>query len=123
MASDDRNDKMQPPTGDPSHSTRFGGPSPLTDVDRDALSAPKSEWMESTAAAAGDPVSDEEKRGLSILGGSSIRDGAVGGVSDPIRDGSGGPQERPEEGVRPGPRTSPERLDNADGTESGSAER
>jgi hypothetical protein len=102
MANDDRDSRMQPPTGDPSHSNRAGGPSPLTDVDRAALSAEKSGWNESDAPAAGDPVSDEEKRGLSILGGSSIRDGAIGGVSDPVRDGTGGPPERPGEGVGPG---------------------
>jgi hypothetical protein len=62
----------------------------------DALLQPgaKSEWMERSAAAADDPVSDDEKRGLGILGGSSIRGDAIPGVSDPVRDGSAAPHER-----------------------------
>jgi hypothetical protein len=74
---------------------RTDGPSYISDVDREAMSAPKSEWQEKSAPAAGDPVSADELRGLSLLGGSSYRDDALPGVSDPIRDGSGGPQERP----------------------------
>jgi hypothetical protein len=81
---------------------RTDGPSPLTDVDRMALGDAKSEWQERTAPAAGDPLSAAELDGLSLLGGSDIRDGAIGGVSDPIRDGSGGPRERPDEGIAPG---------------------
>ena len=81
---------------------RTDGPSYLSDVDREALSGPKSEWQEASAPAAGDPVSDDELRGLSLLGGSSFRDGALPGVSDPVRDGTGGPHERPDEGVGPG---------------------
>lgn len=76
---------------------RTAGPSPLTDVDRIALGGAKSKWQERTAPAAGDPLSAAELDGLSLLGGSNIRDGAIEGVSDPIRDGSGGPRERPDD--------------------------
>jgi hypothetical protein len=55
----------------------------------------KTSWQDSTSPAADDPVTDNEKNGLSILGGSNIRDGAIGGVSDPV-PGSGAPRERPE---------------------------
>ena len=78
---------------------RTDGPSPLTDVDRLALGDAKSEWQERSAPAAGDPLTAAELDGLSLLGGSDIRDGAIGGVSDPIRDGSGGPRERPDEDI------------------------
>ena len=81
---------------------RTDGPSPLTDVDRMALGDAKSEWQERNAPAAGDPLTAAELDGLSLLGGSDIRDGAIAGVSDPIRDGSGGPRERPDEGITPG---------------------
>ena len=54
----------------------------------------RSKWQERTAPAADDPVSEDELKGLSILGGSSIRDGAIPGVSDPVRDGRAGPHER-----------------------------
>ena len=74
---------------------RTDGPSYISDVDREAMAGPKSEWQEKSAPAAGAPVSGDELRGLSLLGGSSYRDDALPGVSDPIRDGSGGPQERP----------------------------
>jgi len=83
---------------------RTDGPSHLTDVDRMALEGPKSEWQEANAPAAGDPVSEDELRGLSLLGGSSVRDGALPGVSDPMRDGTGGPHERPSDAVGAGPR-------------------
>jgi hypothetical protein len=81
---------------------RTDGPSGLTDVDRDALAGPKSEWQEASAPAAGDPVSEDELRGLSLLGGSSVRGGALPGVSDPVRDGTGGPHERPGEAMGAG---------------------
>lgn len=40
--------------------------------------------------------SPEEAAGLSILGPSNVRGGAIGGVSDPVRDGSAGPLEHDE---------------------------
>jgi len=82
---------------------RTDGPSYISDVDRMAMDADKSEWQERSAPAAGDPVSEDELRGLSLLGGSSIRDGAIPGVSDPVRDGTGGPHERPGDAVGSGP--------------------
>lgn len=78
------------------HENRTDGPSYISDVDRMAMSGDKTEWQEKTAPAAGDPVSGEELRGLTILGGWDLRNGAIEGVSEPIRDGSGGPQERPD---------------------------
>ena len=93
-----------------------GGPSPLTDTDRDALAGQKSEWQERNAPAAGDPASQAELDGLSLLGGSSLRDGAIPGVSDPVRDGSGGPRERPDAGIQtagPKGRQNPPLLEDA----------
>lgn len=52
------------------------------EIDRMALEGEKSEWQERSAPAAGDPVSDDEKRGLNILAQSDPRgDGALEGVS------------------------------------------
>jgi hypothetical protein len=52
------------------------------EIDRMALEGGKSEWQERSAPAAGDPVSDEEKKGLNILAQSDPRgDGALEGVS------------------------------------------
>lgn len=54
------------------------------EIDRMALDGTKSEWQERTAPAASDPVSDDERRGLNILGQNDPRgDGSIGGVSDP----------------------------------------
>jgi hypothetical protein len=56
------------------------------EIDRMALEGKKSEWMSSTDAAAGDPVTDIEKRGLNIIAQSDPRgDGSIAGVSDPNR--------------------------------------
>ncbi|MDF1504816.1 hypothetical protein [Roseisolibacter sp. H3M3-2] len=57
------------------------------EIDRMAREGGKSEWQERSAPAAGDPVSDDEKRGLNILAQSDPRgDGAIEGVSDPKAD-------------------------------------
>jgi len=54
------------------------------EIDRMAREAPKSDWQERTAPAAGDPVSDDERRGLNILAQNDPRgDGSIAGVSDP----------------------------------------
>ncbi|GJG85407.1 hypothetical protein tb265_05880 [Gemmatimonadetes bacterium T265] len=54
------------------------------EIDRLALDGTKTEWQEASAPAASDPVSDDERRGLNVLGQSDPRgDGAIGGVSDP----------------------------------------
>ncbi len=75
----------------------------------------KSEWAGRNDPAATDPVSDDEKRGLNLLGGNSLRDGALHGVSDPVRDGgSGAPHESPRNELRAdGPRRSPEEVPDA----------
>ena len=51
--------------------------------DRAARAGGRSEWQERSAPAAGDPVSDEERKGLNILAQSDPRgDGSIQGVSD-----------------------------------------
>lgn len=71
------------------------GPSPLTEIDQLALNDEKSVWQERNAPAAGDPATQAELNGLSLLGGTDPRDdGAINGVSDPVRDASAGPRER-----------------------------
>ncbi|MGZ8492993.1 MAG: hypothetical protein ACXWZS_12400 [Gemmatirosa sp.] len=53
------------------------------EIDRMALEGEKSPWQERSAPAAGDPVSDDERRGLNILGQSDPRgDGSIAGASD-----------------------------------------
>ncbi len=75
--SDDRNDSLAP----------RGDPARLRDedeIDRMAREGGKSQWVGSTDPAAGDPVSDDERRGLNVLGQNDPRgDGAIEGVSDP----------------------------------------
>jgi hypothetical protein len=105
-----------PKREDPSQSRRAGGPSPLDERDEIAMSGHKSRWQEANSPAAGDPMTVDEKNGLSLLGGSNVRGGAIPGVSDPRRDGSGAPKERPGEGIRqggPGGRKSPELVPDA----------
>ena len=55
----------------------------------------KTSWQDSTSPSASEPMTEEEKDGHSILGGSNIRGGAIPGVSDPVPD-SGSRRERPE---------------------------
>lgn len=53
------------------------------EIDRIALDGTRSAWQERTAPAAGDPVSDDERRGLNVMGQNDPRgDGAINGVSD-----------------------------------------
>jgi len=93
-------------------STNLGGASPLNDVDEMALGGEKSEWMEANAPAAGDPMTDVERNGLGIVGGSNVRGDTLPGVSDPIRDGSGTPWERPTGGFNAaGGRRNPPLMD------------
>jgi len=99
-------------------STRLGGASPLNDVDRMALEGDRSEWQEASAPAANDPLSADELNGLSLLGGSSLRDDALPGVSDPFRDGSGAPKERAT-GEIAGGRKNPPPMDDADTSDGG----
>ncbi|MGH7652365.1 MAG: hypothetical protein ACREMS_11065 [Gemmatimonadaceae bacterium] len=74
----------------------------------------KSKWVESTAASADDPMSPEEMQGHNLLGNSSLRDGAIRGVSDPARDGHGAPGEQPAD-VTVGPRVNPPGRDDVPG--------
>ncbi len=70
----------------------------------------KSEWVETTAPSADEPMSVEEKQGHNLLGNSSLRGGAIPGVSDPARDGHGAPGERPDD-IRVGRRENPPEED------------
>ena len=82
------------------------GPRAHNEGEGGATRGSKSEWQERSSPAADDPVSDEERAGLSVLGGSSLRGGAIPGVSDPVRDGRAGPHERADDigtGVRKNP--------------------
>ena len=83
---------------------------------RDPESRPgwKSKWVESTAPSADEPMSPEEMQGHNLLGNSSLRGGAIAGVSDPVRDGHGAPGERPDD-VAPGSRTNPPELEEIPG--------
>jgi hypothetical protein len=74
----------------------------------------KSKWVESTAPAADDPMSAEEMQGHNLLGNSSVRGGAIAGVSDPVRDGHGAPGERPDD-LESGFRVNPPQLDDVPG--------
>ena len=86
-----------------------GDPRRLRDedeIDRMAREAEKSPWMERSAAAAGDPVSDDERKGLNVMGQSDPRgDGSINGVSDTnagdVR--SGDPLVAPRDGMRRNP--------------------
>lgn len=54
------------------------------EIDRLARQGGKSEWMERSASGAFDPITDDERKGLNVLGQSDPRgDGAINGVSDP----------------------------------------
>jgi hypothetical protein len=71
----------------------------------------KSKWVEDDAPSAGDPISKDEMQGHNLLGNTSLRDGALPGVSEPARDGHGAPGERPEDVRWEGPRVNPPQLD------------
>jgi hypothetical protein len=53
------------------------------DIDREALREPRSDWQERSEPAAGGQMTPEELRGMDLLGRSSVRDGAIEGVSEP----------------------------------------
>jgi hypothetical protein len=74
----------------------------------------KSKWVESTAPSADDPISPEEMQGHNLLGNSSLRGGAIAGVSDPVRDGHGAPGERPDD-IHEGSRINPPELEDIPG--------
>ena len=78
----------------------------IRDIERMALDGSKTEWQERTAPAASDPVSDDERRGLNVLGQNDPRgDGAINGVSDPNEGDvkAVAPVEAPEGNVRRSP--------------------
>jgi hypothetical protein len=77
----------------------------------DALHGRRSKWQESTSPRADDPVSPEEMQGHNLLGNSSLRDGAIPGVSDPARDGHGAPGERPDDLATGGTRKNPPQIE------------
>ena len=61
----------------------MASPNDDREIDRAARAtgAGKSEWQERTAPAPGDPVSDDERKGLNVLGQSDPRgDGSIRGV-------------------------------------------
>jgi hypothetical protein len=80
------------------------------DSDPESRRGWKSQWVETNAPSADEPLSDEEKQGHNLLGNSSLRGGAIPGVSDPVRDGHGAPGERPDD-IRPGRRENPPEED------------
>lgn len=65
----------------------------------------KSEWVERGAPGAYDPVTEDERNAMGIVGSNTLRDGAIGGVSDPVPN-SGVPIERGI-GSAPGERKNP----------------
>lgn len=74
------------------------------EIDEMALHGPKSKWQEADAPAAGDPVSDEEKRGMDLLGRASVRGGAIAGVGEASAESG---IDRPSAAEPEGPRTNP----------------
>ena len=82
-------------------------------MSEDKRDTKKSEWVGRTDSGAYDEPTEQELEGLNLLGGTSIRDGAVGGVSDPVVDGRAGPSERPGPSTSRGPRRSPEFIPDA----------
>ena len=99
-AKSDRNDDSLAPRHDPA---RFRDED---EIDRLAREGGKTEWQERSAPAAGDPVSDDERRGLNIIAQSDPRgDGAINGVSDANGGDVGAtpPVQAPREGERRNP--------------------
>ena len=76
------------------------------EMDRLAREGGKSEWVQGSDSAAGDPMTDDERRGLNVLAQSDPRgDGSIEGVSDPKADDVMGspPIVAPEGAVRRNP--------------------
>jgi hypothetical protein len=74
----------------------------------------KSAWLSSTDSAAYDPPTEDETNGLRPLGHASVRDGAIGGVSDPVRGGNAAPGQRPDDAMQGGgPRRNPPLVEHA----------
>lgn len=93
------------------------------EIDQTLRPGGKSSWAGPTDPAADDPVTREEQIGASLLGANSLRDGAIHGVSEPVRDGRAGPDELPDDRVRATERRNPPEMESAgtgDGGLSGS---
>lgn len=74
----------------------------------------KSEWLGSTDSAAYDAPTEDEINGLRLLGESAVREGAIDGVSEPVRDGNAAPRQRPDDSMKGGgPRRNPPETDHA----------
>lgn len=82
-------------------------------IDEMALHGKKSEWQEPSAPAAGDPVTEEELRGMDLLGRSSVRDGAIPGVSEASAESG---IDRPSSVESAGPRVNPPLSDDTGAT-------
>jgi hypothetical protein len=74
------------------------------EIDEMALRGPKSKWQEADAPAAGDPVSEDERRGMDLLGRASVRGGAIAGVGEASAESG---IDRPTAAEPDGPRTNP----------------
>jgi hypothetical protein len=59
------------------------GPSPGDPIDEEVIRERKSDWVEPSAAAAGDEVTPDELKAFDLLGRSGVRDDAIDGVSGP----------------------------------------
>ena len=68
----------------------------------------KSEWIGRKDSDACDEPTKEELDGLHMSARNSVRDGAVGGASDPVVEGNAAPGERSEAWSARGPREGPE---------------
>ncbi len=88
MANDERNERTGSDDG-----VHGDAPAQQRDARAEAPRGGRTEWQERTQPTASDAPTEDELRALSILGGHSVRDGAIEGVSDPVRDGSAGPDE------------------------------
>ena len=74
----------------------------------------KSEWLTSRDRGAYEPVTEEEMKGLRPLGESSVREGAINGVSDANRGADASLQQRPDDSMRGrGDRRKPEQVEHA----------
>lgn len=80
MADKNRANELE---SEPPRSDAAGRRAAEREIDEMAASGPKTKWQEPHMPAAGDPVTELERKGLDLLGRSSVRDGAISGVSDP----------------------------------------
>ena len=93
MANPDRNERVGS-DAQTDAAPRGDAPAQQRDGSAKAPGGGRTGWQERTQPQASDAPTEDELRGLSILGGNDVRDGAISGVSEPVRDGSAGPDER-----------------------------